>query len=170
MRYPRFWKKIVDSLALAAGSLTLVIAVLSVLEAIMRYIFKSPTSWSLTTCTYILLYVVFFASPYAFQEGGHVAVDMVRIACDKINTSGKLRRIICVIGYLFALLFMYVLAKGVWQLLGKAIAGATKTLAKPVIPMWALYGPMAVGLVIMAVTLIFIILDCISKDGTGKYL
>lgn len=69
MRYPRFWKSIVNALALAAGVLTLVIAVMSVVEAIMRYVFHSPTSWSLTTCTYILLYVVFFRITLRFPGG-----------------------------------------------------------------------------------------------------
>ncbi|MGN1002884.1 MAG: TRAP transporter small permease [Oscillospiraceae bacterium] len=170
MKYPKIWAKIVNAFALASGALTLVIAALSVIEAVMRYVFNSPTSWSLTVCTYILLYVVFFASPYAFQEGGHVAVDMVRIGCDKIDKSGRLRRVISVIGYIFALVFMYVLAKGTYQLLEKAVAGATKTLAKPVIPMWALYGPMLIGLILMMITLVFMILDCVAKDSSGKYL
>ena len=170
MRYPRFWKRIVNALALAAGVLTLVIAVMSVVEAIMRYVFHSPTRWSLTMCTYILLYVVFFASPYAFQEGGHVAVDMVRMAWDKVNASGKLRRVTSVIGYAFAVLFMFVLAKGTLQLLEQAVEGATKTLSKPIIPLSVLYCPMFIGLILMTITLVFMILDCTTKKGTGKYL
>lgn len=170
MRYPKFWTRIVNFLGLASGTLTLAIAFLSVLEAILRYFFKTPTSWTLTVSTYILLYIVFFASPYAFQEGGHVAVDMVKMACDKLDVSGKMRRIISVLGYLFAVVFMAVLIRGVWQLLGKALAVNKYTVSIPLIPMWVLYVPMIVGLVLMLVTLVFMILDCMAKDTDGKYL
>lgn len=99
-----------------------------------------------------------------------MAVDMVRMACDKINASGKLRRLISVVGYAFAVIFMFVLAKGTWQLLEQAVEGATKTLSKPIIPLWVLYGPMFIGLILMTITLVFMILDCTTKKGTGKYL
>lgn len=170
MKYPRFWTKIINALGLVSGVLTLAIAFLSVLEAVLRYVFKTPTSWTLTTSTYILLYLVFFASPYAFQEGGHVAVDMVKMACDRLDVKGRLRRVISVIGYLFAVVFMAVLARGVWQLLGKALAVNKYTVSIPLIPMWALYVPMLIGLALMVITLIFMILDCLAKDGSGKYL
>lgn len=170
MRYPDFWKKIVNILGLAAGVLTLIIAVLSIYEAISRYVFKSPNSWTLSLSCYALVFIVFFASPYAFQEGGHVAVDMVKIGCDKIDASGKLRRVIATIGFLCALVFMFVLGRGTWTLLKQAISSGKKTLNIPVIPLSALYAPMLIGLILMAITLLFIILDCIAKDGTGRYL
>jgi TRAP-type C4-dicarboxylate transport system permease small subunit len=170
MRYPKFWKKTVDALGLASGFLTMVIAIMSLGEAISRYVFKHPTSWSLTLSTYILIYIVFFASPYAFQEGGHVAVDMVKIACDKISASGRLRKIISVIGYIFAVVFIVVIFKGSLKLFNTALAMSKMTVSNPVIPMWILYLPMLIGSVLMIITLVFMILDCLAKDGTGKYL
>ena len=70
MKYPKFWNKCVNTLGLASGVLTLVIAVLSLLEAILRYFLHSPTSWTLTVSQYILLYIVFFASPMPFRRAG----------------------------------------------------------------------------------------------------
>ena len=65
MKYPKFWNKCVNTLGLASGVLTLVIAVLSLLEAILLYFLHSPTSWTLTVSQYILLYIVFWAADTA---------------------------------------------------------------------------------------------------------
>lgn len=172
MKYPKIWTKCVNALGLASGVLTLVIAVLSLLEAILRYFLSSPTSWTLTVSQYILLYVVFFASPYAFQEGGHVAVDMVLMAADKIDHSGKqrLRRVLTSIGYAMAAVFIFVIARGTWQLLSRAIATNQKTVTAPVIPIDVLYIPMLIGCVLMLLTLVFMILDCWAKDHKSRYL
>ncbi len=172
MKYPKFWNKCVNTLGLASGVLTLVIAVLSLLEAILRYFLHSPTSWTLTVSQYILLYIVFFASPYAFQEGGHVAVDMVLMAADKTDRSGRqiLRRVLTSIGYLLAAVFIFVIARGAWQLLMRAIAGSQKTVTAPVIPISVLYTPMIIGCILMLITLLFMILDCWARDHKSRYL
>ncbi len=170
MRYPDFWRKIVNALALVSGLIALTTGFLSVFEACLRYFFKSPTSWTLTITQYLLLYLVFFASPYAFQECGHVAIDIVKTAADKVSPSRKLRKWMAVFGYLAAMAFVAFLFKAIFTATKSALAYHKVTLSIPVVPMWVLYIPMLIGLVLMAITIIFMILDILAKDGTGKYI
>ena len=170
MRYPKLWRKIVNALALISGLLALLTGFLSVFEAVSRYFFHHPTSWSLTITQYILLYLVFFASPYAFQECGHVAIDIARSAADKIEPTGRLRKCMAVFGYIAAMVFIAFLFKAVWAALMTALQHNKMTLSIPIVPMWVLYVPMLIGLALMAITIIFMILDILSRNGTGKYI
>jgi TRAP-type C4-dicarboxylate transport system permease small subunit len=112
------------------------------------------------------------ASAYAFQEGGHVAVDMLRNAADRFDKTGKQipRRAMAVLGYLMALFFICVMFYGAWELFQKSIVLNRLSTLSPQIPMWILYLPMMIGSVFMAITLVFMILDCLSQDSDGKYL
>jgi hypothetical protein len=38
------------------------------------------------------------------------------------------------------------------------------TIYLPVIPKWLLYAPMVVGMIMMSVTLVFMILDCMTQS------
>ena len=89
MHYPQFWRKLIDKLGMLSGFLIIIISLFSVMEAFLRYFFDSPTGWALNVCQYLLVYMIFLSSPYAFQEGGHVAVDMILNLIDKHDRSGK---------------------------------------------------------------------------------
>jgi TRAP-type C4-dicarboxylate transport system permease small subunit len=172
MRYPLKWKKFVDKLGLASGCITLGIAALSIMEAISRYFFHSPTSWSLSVCCYMLIFLAYLASPYAFQEGGHVAVDLLRNHIDRFDKTGKRipRRVLAVIGYCMTIIFVVILLVSAWSLAKIAIQYGRLSIMTPEIPMWILYMPMMVGSVFMLITLVFMVLDCVAKDSDDKYL
>lgn len=172
MHYPQFWRKIIDKLGMFSGFLIIIIAAFSVVEAALRYFFDSPTGWALNVCQYLLVYMIFMSSPYAFQEGGHVAVDMVLNAVDKRDKSGKRlpRRIMASIGYVFAAIFIGIIAYGAFELTLTAIEKSRMTSQIPVIPLWILYVPMVIGCIMMLLTLIFMIIDCLNTKTEGKYL
>jgi TRAP-type C4-dicarboxylate transport system permease small subunit len=46
----------------------------------------------------------------------------------------------------------------------KAISYSRLTTYIPEIPMWILYAPMIIGMAMMAITLIFMILDCMTDS------
>ena len=170
MKYPLFWKKFNTGIAYFAGILALVIAGLSVYESISRHFFNSPTSWTLQFSCYMLVWSIFLGSSYAFQQGGHVGVDMVLDAIDK-RTKGKKRmprRIMLIIGNIITFIFMVVILWGVVLLSKDAIQYNILTASTRPIPIIILYIGMIVGTIMMLITLIFIVLDLLS--GSDDYM
>ena len=90
MKYPAFFRKLNGGLAFFCGCLIFLTGIFSVIEAIMRGLFSSPTIWTLNVSCYLLIWAIFLGSPYAFQTHGHVAVDLLRDAIDKIAHSEKI--------------------------------------------------------------------------------
>ena len=172
MNYPQFWKKLIDRLGMLSGFLIIIISLFSVAEAALRYFFGSPTGWALNVCQYLLVYMIFLSSPYAFQEGGHVAVDMVLNLVDKYDKSGRRlpRRIMASIGYILAAFFIGIICYGSFSLTLTAVSKHRMTSQIPVIPLWVLYVPMVLGCLLMIITLIFMIADCLNTKSDGKYL
>lgn len=170
MKYPKLWGKINKAIAAVAGVLALVIAFLSVYEAVARYVFNSPTSWSLNVCCYLLVWSIFLGSSYAFQEGSHVGVDMVKDWVDKKTKGAKRipRRIMSIAGYVITFIFLVVILYGAVGLTQKAMMYNQMTQATHPIPISVLYAGMMLGTVLMLITLIFIILDLLS--GEDQYL
>ena len=169
MKYPAFWKKVVDSLAFLSGCMVMLTAILSTYEAIARF-FKTPTSWSLNFSTYILIWAMFLGASYAFQEHGHVAVDMLRDVADKISgrKNRLLRRCMAVIGYLMAVVFSAVLLYGGRFRVSRAMRLNAVTPNTTPIPLWILDAAIVAGSLLMLVTLVFILLDLLNKGE--KYL
>jgi C4-dicarboxylate transporter DctQ subunit len=168
MKYPKPWEKAVNALAVVSGCMTVVIAFLAFFEAVARHLFRSPTSWSLNTSGYMLVWLLFLGTSYAFQEHGHVAVDMLRDAADKIDGTRRLRRVMAVIGYLISIVFVAVLGYGGVKLTQNAVSMNMKTTTTTPIPLWPLYAAVIAGCVLMLITLIFILLDLFGKGE--KYL
>ena len=170
MRYPKVWRSIINGTAWFAGGLAFVVAILQVMEACMRYFFGSPTSWSLTISQYCLCFALFIGSSYAFQEHGHVAVDMIRDLADKHDKTGKriTRRGLAIFGYVGCVIYVLTLFRGILILLERGIRNNTTTGMVPDVPIWMLYFPMMLGIVFMVLTLIFMILDILA--GGEQYL
>ncbi|MDR1070002.1 MAG: TRAP transporter small permease [Gracilibacteraceae bacterium] len=168
MKYPKTWEKTVNALAVVSGCMVMLIAFLALFEAVARHLFRSPTSWSLNTSGYMLIWLLFLGTSYAFQEHGHVAVDMLRDVADKLDGTRRLRRAMAVVGYLISTIFVTVLGYGGVKLTQSAAAMNMKTTTTTPIPLWPLYAAIIAGCALMLVTLIFILLDLSGKGE--KYL
>ena len=167
MRYPRIWRKFISYTAYFSGGLACILGLMCTVEAILRYFFKSPTSWSLNVCQYLLGYLLFTGSAYAFQEHGHVAVDMVRDFADKHSrggTEGKRipRRILSIYGCAMSMFYTCALFYGVWNLFMRGLRLGMMTTEVPPIPQWVIHTPMLYGMAMMILTLLFMILDILS--------
>jgi TRAP-type C4-dicarboxylate transport system permease small subunit len=159
--------KLNTALAVIAGAFVMVIALLAVMEGVLRSVFSSPTIWSVDISAYLLILAAFFGSSYAYQEQGHVAVDFMKGIVEK--RGGKLpRRVMSVIGYIlsFAVVFAFLWTAGILGL--KAIRFHSLTTNNVQIPLAVIYGVMALGSLVMIFTVIFIILDLFSDSE--KYL
>jgi TRAP-type C4-dicarboxylate transport system permease small subunit len=101
--------------ALLCGFIVFVFAILAVMESILRK-FGHPTVWTLNLTQSIFIWAAFLGSAYAFQEHGHVAVDLLRDVVDKRTKSPKRtpRRVMSVIGYICAFVVVAVILYGGW--------------------------------------------------------
>lgn len=109
IKYPNWLRKSNQILGLAGGILCLLIAVMFCCECILRYVFRSPTSWGTDYACYIHALAMFMACACTYQNKGHVGVDLVRNWVDK-KTDGannhRAKRAMAVIGYIQTLLFL----------------------------------------------------------------
>jgi C4-dicarboxylate transporter DctQ subunit len=163
MRYPLFLRRINSILANIAGVLLVIISLLSVFEAIMRSVFSNPTPWSLDISCYLLLWAIFLGTSYAYQEKGHVAVDLL---CDAVQKRfGKTpRRVMSILGYIFVLATILAVFYASLTLFLSALSYNKLTTASFQIPIAYLYIAIILGSVMTVVTAVFIILDLLNGD------
>ena len=174
MRYPKFMYKINKCGAYFCGGYTLVISLLAVMESILRKVFASPTTWTLNLSTGLFTWAAFLGSSWAFQELGHVSVDLFRNMVDSKSKSPKRmpRRVMAIIGYVISFLVMCAFVYGGIFIIRNSgikpdgsLAMATYAFKFPLI---LSYIPIVLGSLQMIATLIFIILDLLA--GGDKYL
>ncbi len=170
MKYPKFMERINRVAALISGIIVFAASVLAVMESILRQVFSRPTVWSLNITCSVFIWAAFLGSAYAFQEHGHVAVDLLREAVDKRtkNPTRRPRRIMAVFGYLCSLVIISGFLYGGWVISQAAIE---RNQMAPFIfkfPLIYSYSAIVVGSVLMLVTLIFMILDLFA--GSEKFL
>ena len=169
MQYPALMRKINKTVARCSGAVFFIVSALAVFEAIARHFFSSPTSWTINISCFAFLWAIFLGSAYAFQEHGHVSVDMLRDLIEKRTKSGpSARRAMSVAGYCISFVIVMVFFYGGWQLCVKAI---TLDQLAPTIFYFRLiwvYPAIVAGSALMLVTLVFIILDLFS--GGKEYM
>jgi TRAP-type C4-dicarboxylate transport system permease small subunit len=167
VKYPLGLAKFNKIVALGAGAIILCIGGLSVFESISRTFFNSPTVWTNDFSLYIFIWAIFMGSAYAYQENGHVAVDLLRDIVQKAG--GKLPRLVmAIIGYVLSATTIIVLLYAATRMALRAISVNQLTVALIQIPVIYLDLAMVLGSLHMIITLVFIILDLLS--GGEKYL
>lgn len=167
MPYPSILKKINELFGKIGGCLCFVVAIMFLAEAVLRYVFKSPTSWMTDYACYVHCLALFMGCAYTFQVHGHVGVDMVRKAVDKKTHQAHNRlgaRIMAIIGHLQTLFFLGVTTYAIYNQMMKAIQFNSKTEATFPIPQSVLYIIIFAGCILMIITVIFIVLTLFSKN------
>ncbi|SRR4030042_6721273 len=98
--YHSFVGKLVKGSGIGGALFFLIVMGVTTYEVVMRYIFNSPTTWSLEMSVIFTLWGTFLGVAYTLQQGGHTSVDLV------INRlSSRKRKTIRICTYLFMLLF-----------------------------------------------------------------
>jgi TRAP-type C4-dicarboxylate transport system permease small subunit len=167
MKYPKSLSRFNQVTGFISGVLIVITALLATMEGILRYVFASPTSWSLDISQYLLIWVIFLATAYAFQEKTHVSVDLVKDFVGQ-RWGVEAQKVMVVVGYGMALVFILVLAYDSVELAVTAIRLNKLTIGTVQVPIIYLYTAMVAGSIFMLVTVVCIILDVI--DGGKKYL
>lgn len=78
----RFLIRIVDNIAQGLrflGALALVFMALSIFyDAMMRYLFLSPTSWSLEVNSYLVAFIAFIPAAHVLREREHLRIGLIQ--------------------------------------------------------------------------------------------
>jgi C4-dicarboxylate transporter DctQ subunit len=167
MKYPKFLEKINIFTGVVSGTLIIILGLLATMEGTLRGILSSPTSWSLDLSQYILIWTIFLGTSYAFQEKGHVSVDLVKEWVGG-RWGDMALRVMNIIGYLMALTFILVIGWCSIKSFSAAVEFGKLTLGNFQIPLAYLYAAMVTGSLLMLITVVCIILDLIG--GGKKYL
>ena len=135
-----------------------VMSILSFVNVIMRYFFKSALSWSDEVCCYCLALSAFFALSCAIRMGTSIRVDTFVTLLSK--KAQKILELVCSVVMIGFLVF---LLKGTFEITANAarIGQASPALR---IPLAYLYGIMAFAVVLA----IFRYVQVIYKSVTGK--
>ncbi len=164
MKFPVPLRKFNKALGAVSGVLLLAIAFLAVMESLLRTVFIMPTSWSLDISSYFLLIAIFLGSGYAYQEKGHVGVELFKDMLEK-RFGVKPRRAMAVGGYLASMVVIIATMYAVYKLLLPAMEVNQVTFANLTIPISFLYIVMIIGSVIMIVTVFFILAELLRGDN-----
>mgnify|MGYP002625627099 CR=1 FL=1 len=167
IKYPNWLKKVNRVLALTAGFIALVVGIMLVVQVILRYIFKSPTSWITDYCAYAICLMLFIAGGNTYQIHAHVGVDLLRNFIDKKTNRAHNRlpvRILAIVGWLQTLFFLGIMCYVCVAMGLKAMQYNRLTDATYPIPQVVIYIIMAFGLLMMVITVISIILSLFTED------
>jgi TRAP-type C4-dicarboxylate transport system permease small subunit len=156
--------------AYICGGIVLGASALAVMESILRKVFAAPTTWTLNLTSGIFIWAAFLGSSWAFQELGHVSIDLVRDFVERRAKGEKRmpRRTMSLIGYVISFIVVAVFLYGGWLLCQRAISMNQLAPYNFKFPLIISYSAIVVGSVMMLVTLVFIILDLLA--GGDKYL
>ena len=167
MHYPKILKRINSALAIVAGFIALGVGIMLCVQVVMRYIFRAPTSWITDYCAYFICVMLFIAGGNTYQIHAHVGVDLLRNYIDKKTNRAHNRlpvRILAIVGWLQTLFFLGVMCYATFSMAQTAMKYHRMTDATFPIPQSWLYGVMAVGLILMVITVVFILLTLFTKD------
>ncbi len=166
MPYPKILRKINQWFGRIGGILCFVVAIMFLAEAVLRYVFKSPTSWLQDYACYIHCLALFMGCAFTFQVHGHVGVDMVRRSLDKRAKSPSRMgaRVLTIIGHLQTLVFLGIGTYAIYNQMIKSKGFGSMTEATYPIPQWILYAIMFGGCILMIITVICIVLSLFTKS------
>jgi TRAP-type C4-dicarboxylate transport system permease small subunit len=169
LKYPKIMENVNKVGAILCGVIVFVFAALAVMESILRK-FGHPTVWTLNLTQSIFIWAAFLGSSWAFQEHGHVSVDLVRDLVDRHSKRADRlpRRVMSVIGYICAFAVVLAILYGAWLQTTQAIAHNQLEPYVFKLPHVVSTLPVVIGSVQMLLTLVFIILDLFA--GGEKYM
>ena len=102
-----------NKIAWIASFLLLLLACLVPYEVIVRYVFRSPTSWSLEITQFIFCALVALGGAWVLNIGGHVNVDIIY---NRFGVRGK-----AIVSLVTSLVLFTLLSILFWKSLGVAL-------------------------------------------------
>lgn len=155
----------IDNISYAAatfgGLIMLAAAFLTNYEIFSRYIFNSPTTWTLQVCVYILIWFGFISLAQVQRTGRHIRVDLLLH-----QMQARTRMLWDMIGMLFSIVFVVIFTWFAWDFFHEAWSSGEVSPDMLASPMWI----PKVGLVIgPALFLLQIVRDLGGKSMAFVY-
>lgn len=141
-----------------AAALVAVIAVLTTWEAITRYFFRQPATWTYPVTAYLLLFTIYLAISYTLQIGGHVSVDFV-LEIARPTTRRWLQRVSHLLGMAFVLAFL----TQSYRLWIRQATEGQRDISALSLPLAPLTFVLPFGLFLMALTYLHIVIDAFLR-------
>lgn len=165
-------KRVNYALVLLASAVIIAINLFTLWEVFTRYVLRSPAAWAVPLTGYLLLYVIFIASSFTLQQGGHVRVEFaVELLPQRLRQ--RVERSAHVLGLAFILVLL-------WQatrMTQRAIAVGERDITTLAVPLAMTTIAMPIGLMLMTITYIFIIIDAFltpaaeeAPEGVGEVI
>jgi len=115
---------IVDSLAIFAGALLVLVMLSVTMDVILRYFFSRPQSWVGELSEYALLYITFAGTAWVLKRDQHVKIDILIAAL-----SPKKRKIfnlpVCIIGIFVCAILTYYGVKVTWDHFARGVCNVS---------------------------------------------
>lgn len=151
----KIFEKIEENI-IGIGLLTSIILVF--LNVILRYIFKSSSTWIEEAVRYLIIWVTFIGSAVCFRKSSHMGIDLIFSL-----TKGRVKKGVEIFGILASLAFMVFLFKyGVELVLFTKQTGQI-TAAMEIKLFWIYLG-IPLGAFLSGIDLIKVLVDKIRKD------
>jgi C4-dicarboxylate transporter DctQ subunit len=130
------------------------IALLTVWEAITRYFFRQPATWTYPVASYMLLFSIYLALGFTLQKGGHVSVDFV-----VEMASPRVRRWLDRLGHVLGLAFVLVFLVQSIRVTSRQLAEGQRDISALSIPIGPISAVVPVGLTLLALTYLLVLID-----------
>ena len=129
-----------------AGGIIALISVMVFYEVIVRYVFNSPTSWSVELTSYSLPLMTFLGAAYVLDRRRHIRVVLL---VDKLSGRAQalLEAIASLIGLLFSLTLLW--KGGQWVLDTYRIGEVSSTVL--LFPQWIVRLPFPMGMLLLSI-------------------
>lgn len=145
-------------MAIIASFLFVLIMLMTVLEVILRYLFKSPTVWTLETSQYLMLIATFLGAAYTLEIGAHIKVEFIV----DLLSDGK-KKIANIISSIFAIIFFAVLLWKSYELFWFNYEFSAVSFSMLAIPLSPIYFFMPIGSFFMLLQGIMQLIFCLKK-------
>jgi TRAP-type transport system small permease protein len=130
------------------------IALLTVWEAITRYFFRQPATWTYPVSSYMLLFSIYLALGLTLQKGGHVSVDFV-----VEMASPPVRRWLDRLGHVLGLGFVLVFLVQSIRVTSRQLAEGQRDISALSLPIGPIAAVVPVGLTLLALTYLLVLID-----------
>ena len=131
-----------EKIALSISGVSIILIMLIVaVDAMGRYLFSSPLSWSYDFVSYYLMvFATYFALSDTFRNGDHISLSLFRPHMNR-----KLKAGLDVIWGLLSLAIFTIIAVGAWEATMSAYQNRRYLPGAIPLPVWISYLPIALG-------------------------
>ncbi len=134
-------------------------------DVTMRYIFKSPTTWSFEVSTYMLVAIVFLGGAWTLPAGGHVSVDIVT---ERVKP--KTRAIMGIITSVLAIVYLVIFSLASFDFTREAVVDHIRSTQYLGWPLWPVRSFLLLGGIMLLLEFIFRLIRFIKllKEEVSK--